>query len=1005
MKKLCTLLFISNLFILSGFAQTPGVQWQINDRNGVGDGTALATSDSGLILSLGNKLSKIDKHGLLEWKVTPVQTIESFKHIRKGADGNYYAFGQSGNFSNTDFYVLKFTGSGTILWEKTFGGSQREELDDVKETADGGWVLGGATYSGDGDVIPPTNHSYDSTKSEVWLIKVSPLGNKVWTKTFGGSEHEHLNRIIGNQTDGFLIACFSNSTDGDFQDFNAYNSAWLLNLDNAGNVIWKKRQANFNTIQDVLKTQGSGYVLLGDTATFGGFTKTNILMAKIDSEGNSIWQKIHDPHNIDYELDARLFQLQDGSFTFLASTETIDTATHQLLDIDVVLYKTDSNGNLLWQKAYNGSQREYATMRLKNNDNLLVNVVTFSADGDFSTGFNQPGNTENEDVWLIEIDPDGNEIYKQVFGGAGDDYAGIEMLNDQMFLIGASNSFGTVSGDYSLWITKVGPANNIKATAYLDNNSNGIKDADEPFTTRATIYATKQGSTIYSQKLSNGVFILSVDTGNYVVNITNTGYYIPNPSTVNSSFSTYFNTDSISFALQPIPNKQDLQVTLFPLTPARPGFAASYQVQYKNVGTTTISSGKVSLVKDTRLNFITSLPTPASITADTLQWGYSNFAPGQTASLQINFTVAAPPASNFGDTLKLLATIYPVAGDETPADDTAILKQRVVGSYDPNDKTERNGGLITPAFISKGEALLYTIRFQNTGTDTAFGVAVRDTLSNKVDVATLEIISASHLYKLEIEDSILIWQFDNILLPDSTTNEAASHGYIVYRIRPKATVFGGEIIHNTASIYFDFNLPVLTNDASTLVKANLAVLPQGLLSFYGNRQEQKVNLFWKVADINGLKKFNIERSIDGINYTQTGSAFAESSRMNYMFTDLSFTASLVIFYRLALIAGDGSYKYSNVLAFHKEGDNAGALVISPNPVMKQSSISFNALKTGKAELQVLTASGNIISRQAIDLTRGLNVFPLIKNYVLVPGIYFLRIISGEVRKTTSFVIK
>lgn len=248
MKKLCTLLFISNLFILSGFAQTPGVQWQINDRNGVGDGTALATSDSGLILSLGNKLSKIDKHGLLEWKVTPVQTIESFKHIRKGADGNYYAFGQSGNFSNTDFYVLKFTGSGTILWEKTFGGSQREELDDVKETADGGWVLGGATYSGDGDVIPPTNHSYDSTKSEIWLIKVSPLGNKVWTKTFGGSEHEHLNRIIGNQTDGFLIACFSNSTDGDFQGFNAYNSAWLLNLDNAGNVIWKKRQANFNTI-------------------------------------------------------------------------------------------------------------------------------------------------------------------------------------------------------------------------------------------------------------------------------------------------------------------------------------------------------------------------------------------------------------------------------------------------------------------------------------------------------------------------------------------------------------------------------------------------------------------------------------------------------------------------------------------------------------------------------------------------------------------------------------
>lgn len=240
MKKLFTLLLISNLFIFAGFAQTPGVQWQINDRNGVGDGNALATSDSGLILGLGTNLSKIDKNGLLKWKATLSQTIEGFKCIRKATDGNYYAFGRSGDYYREDFYVIKFTGSGTILWEKTFGGGQREELDDVIETADGGWVLGGATYSGDGDVLPATNHSYDSTKSEIWLLKINQLGDKVWTKTFGGSENEHINRIIGNQTDGFLVACSIHSTDGDFQDFHAHNSGWLLNLDNAGNIIWKK---------------------------------------------------------------------------------------------------------------------------------------------------------------------------------------------------------------------------------------------------------------------------------------------------------------------------------------------------------------------------------------------------------------------------------------------------------------------------------------------------------------------------------------------------------------------------------------------------------------------------------------------------------------------------------------------------------------------------------------------------------------------------------------------
>lgn len=298
----------------------------------------------------------------------------------------------------------------------------------------------------------------------------------------------------------------------------------------------EKRQANFNTIQDIVKTQSSGYVLLGDTASFDGFTGPKILMAKIDSDGNSIWQKIHPSDNIDYDLDARLLQLQDGNFAFLASTATYDTLTFRTGEADVVLYKTDNNGNILWQKNFIGSGDERAFIHIKNNGNLLVDINTFSADGDFSNGFNQPGNTEHEDVWLIEIDPDGNEIYKQVFGGAGDDYAGIEVLNDQIFLIGASNSFGTVPGEYSLWITKVGPANNIKATAYLDKNSNGTKDAGEPFTTKATIYAVKQSSIIPSQKLSNGVFIMSVDTGDYVVNITNTGYYNPNPTTINASF-------------------------------------------------------------------------------------------------------------------------------------------------------------------------------------------------------------------------------------------------------------------------------------------------------------------------------------------------------------------------------------------------------------------------------------------------------------------------------------
>lgn len=137
----------------------------------------------------------------------------------------------------------------------------------------------------------------------------------------------------------------------------------------------------------------------------------------------------------------------------------------------------------------------------------------------------------------------------------------------------------------------------------------------------------------------------------------------------------------------------------------------------------------------------------------------------------------------------------------------------VTGSFDPNDKQGFPTGVGTAHYVEPGTPLEYRIRFQNTGTDTAFNVAIIDTLSALLDVSSFEAGTSSHTFQWTISDGgILRFAFQNILLPDSTRNEAGSHGFVSFRIRPRTSVPLGSVIQGRAGIYFDFNAPVLTNE-------------------------------------------------------------------------------------------------------------------------------------------------------------------------------------------------
>ena len=137
----------------------------------------------------------------------------------------------------------------------------------------------------------------------------------------------------------------------------------------------------------------------------------------------------------------------------------------------------------------------------------------------------------------------------------------------------------------------------------------------------------------------------------------------------------------------------------------------------------------------------------------------------------------------------------------------------VTASFDPNDKQALPRGVDEPHYISKNTPLEYTIRFQNTGTDTAFLVVLRDTISEFLDVASFRPGVASHPYTYSISDyGELKFRFENILLPDSTTNEIASNGFVQFSIQQQKDLPIGTVIYNKAGIYFDFNAPVITNE-------------------------------------------------------------------------------------------------------------------------------------------------------------------------------------------------
>ena len=248
---------------------------------------------------------------------------------------------------------------------------------------------------------------------------------------------------------------------------------------------------------------------------------------------------------------------------------------------------------------------------------------------------------------------------------------------------------------------------------------------------------------------------------------------------------------------------------------ARPGFTQSIQICVWNFGEEP-ADGTLTFVHDPIQEFLNASPMEDSydLATQTITWTFTNLAPGAVAIFRPKVKLDATVP--LGTPLNLNFEVTPIIGDETPWNNTIHCPMVVTGSYDPNDKAVTPGDGDAGTIYGTDTLLTYRIRFQNTGTDTAFTVVVKDTLQMDLDMETLIPGPSSHPYTLSVEDErTLVFTFDNIMLPDSFVNEPASNGFVFFDIRPIEGTAYGTVIENTAAIYFDFNPPVITNTITT----------------------------------------------------------------------------------------------------------------------------------------------------------------------------------------------
>lgn len=398
----------------------------------------------------------------------------------------------------------------------------------------------------------------------------------------------------------------------------------------------------------------------------------------------------------------------------------------------------------------------------------------------------------------------------------------INQLNSELSSFGYSD---VVVNSYCSFVPG-GKVYVVQGVCRYDFNDNGCEDTDPVYPNLKYLVSDGTNSEyVYSD--SNGNYYMPLQEGNFTITpiVENLTYFTMTPSSINIDLPTSNNPYIQDFCIVSDEIKYDLEIVIIPLEPARPGFDTDYRIIYKNKGNIMLSgSVEFSLENGNKTHFVSSFPAADNETFDQLSWNYSNLAPFEIRSIDVLVNINTPTDPNFpvngGDNLGFIANIFPLSADETPSDNNFQLKQIVVNSFDPNDKTCLEGDNITPEMV--GDYVHYMIRFENTGTANAINVVVKDMIDiSKFDVSTLIPLHSNYNFKTRIKNTNEVeFIFENIDLP---FDDANNDGFVIFKIKTLPTLVLGDSFSNDAEIYFDYNAAIITNDYLTTVEEALSV--------------------------------------------------------------------------------------------------------------------------------------------------------------------------------------
>ncbi|MBK7965244.1 MAG: hypothetical protein IPK10_08065 [Bacteroidetes bacterium] len=356
-------------------------------------------------------LARIDTFENIQWqKAIGGSNGEQATCMRPTKDGGSIAVGYTnsnnydviGNHGGTDFFVVKTDFQGTIQWSKVLGGPLYDAASSVEQTADGGYIVAGSSAGNGGDVTG--NHG----GSDYWIVKLNSNGTVNWKKSYGGSNHDYATSIKQTADHGYIVVGYTSSYDGDVDTiYNGDFDYWILKLNVAGDIQWSKSfgGSDWDQATAVKQLPDGGYVVAGYTQSTNGDVVGNngaydFWILRLNATGSILWKNTYG--GSDWDLAKSIEQTPEGGFLvggYTSSDNSGDVGSNHG-GTDFWLIKIDANGTLLWSQLTGGSgDEEAAALYLEKDGSYVMGGYSTSTDGD-ATG---SGNHGAGDYWAVKF--------------------------------------------------------------------------------------------------------------------------------------------------------------------------------------------------------------------------------------------------------------------------------------------------------------------------------------------------------------------------------------------------------------------------------------------------------------------------------------------------------------------------------------------------------------------------------------------------------------------------